>query len=306
MHTEEALHPTPEVDEPVAPAPEPVTPEPEPVQQATVIKMFKYSEFIDVGDGAAECEHSRDGACEEFGHFHAWCRLPNPIQQESIRKKGAAAKARLVRLYQNRDSDESVVLDSELSTLADPVFINTLIDELVHSEFTTDYLEAERNVQEQERFEHYTEDRAEYARLNEGDRPVEEQSPEYKALTEHITAYMDALREEINTIQEPKRADLRARDVDAVVELVRNKRIAEEGDRQFLDTFNTWMWLVGTFHVDMHPTVHRPFEQMWSELGRADVPEPGTMFSESSEVINALRKVYGDLQVSLQRASSGN
>lgn len=297
--TTEAIHPVPTEEIEAAP-------ELEPVQQATVAKMFKYSEFIDVGEGAPECEHSRDGECEDVGHFHAWCRLPNPIQQESLRKKGAAARARLRRRYVDRESDESLVLDGELSTLADPVFIGTLIDELVHGEFTTDYLEAERIVQGQERFEHYPEDRAEYVRLAEGKKPVEEQSPAYRELSAQMAAYMDALRQEIEAIQAPKREDLKARSVEAVVELARNRRIEQEADREFLDTFNTWMWLVGTFRVDIHPALRRPHKPMWSALGRADEPEAGTMFAEAPEVIEALRRVYNDLQISLQKASSGN
>ena len=313
MSTEAAVHPGQEEQEPTEvdhapPVEEAPAPTPEPAQNATVAKMFKFSQYIDVGEGAADCEHSRDGACEDPEHFHAWCRLPNPIQQESIRKKGAAAKARLIRRYADRDSDESVVLDSELSTMADTVFIGGLIDELLASQFTTDYIEADQNVRESEPFEHYNEDQNEYARLepSEGQKPVDEQSEEFKELAAHATAFVEALRKEVEAIQGPKREDFKSRSVDEIVELVRSKRIDGLSDNEFLDTFNTWVWLVGTFRVEIHPALRRPTKQTWETLGVADAPEAGTMFAEAPEVIAKLRETYGELQVALQRASSGN
>ena len=308
IEAEAAVHPAQEEEQEVALSVEAPPLPTEPAQNATVAKMFKYSQFIDVGEGADECEHSRDGACEDPEHFHAWCRLPNPIQQEAIRKKGAAAKARLVRRYTDRDSDESVVLDSELAAMADPVFVGGLIDELLAAQFTTDYIEADQNVREMERFEHYPEDRAEYARLEEteGQKPVDEQSAEYKDLADNSTAFIETLREEVEKIQGPKREEFKSRSVDEIVELVRNKRIEGFADNEFLDVFNTWVWLVGTFRVDIHDALRRPTKQMWERLGVADLPEAGTMFAESPEVVNELRQTYGELQVSLQRASSGN
>ncbi len=40
---------------------EPEAKDPPVARTATSRQIFKYSAFVDVGDGAAECEHARDG-----------------------------------------------------------------------------------------------------------------------------------------------------------------------------------------------------------------------------------------------------
>src|ERR1700745_988892 len=112
---------------------------PQAAARTTARAMFKYSEFVDLGDGAAECEHARDGRCEDIEHFHAWCRLPNPYQHEGIRKKGLAAKARKIRELKDPESDVSVILDTELASLNDETFADTLINELLASEWAEHY-----------------------------------------------------------------------------------------------------------------------------------------------------------------------
>lgn len=306
MTTTEAVHPITAEPEPVAiPAPEPSTP-----QNGAVSKMFRYSEYLNVGEGAAECPQREPGVegelCVDPEHFHAWCRLPNPIQQENIRKKAAAAKARAIRQYADDESDESVVLDSELAQIHDEIFADNLIDELIAADFPDDYTTAQGNVEADERFEHIVEDRTEFTRLDEGGRPLEEQSAEYRALAGHITEYIAALRAEIDTIQKPKRDELASRGIERLIELIRDRRVEEHGQHAFLDTFNTWMWLVGTHQVERSSVTKRPYKPMWSELGRADEPAPGTLFAAAPEVISGLRNVYNGLQIQLQKASSGN
>jgi|ERR1035437_385486 hypothetical protein len=269
-------------------------------------KMYRYSEYLDVGWGAAGCEHSRDGACEDTEHFHAWCRLPNPIQQENVRKSGAAAKARLLRLYKDPESDVSVVLDSELGILHDDAFRAAVIDELVTRDFATDYLEAQANVEDREEYEHIDGDREEFNRLAEGDKPEAEQSKEYRELSKQMSAYVEAIREELTKIQAPRREELESRSIDSLIELTRTRRVEEEGDRVFIDQFNLWQWFIGTFKVKLHDSLRRPYEPMWAAIGDPSRGETGTMFGEAPEVIEALRQVYGSLQSALQRGSSGN
>src|SRR4051812_13441277 len=68
-------------------------------------QMFEFSGYVHVGPGAKECEHGEDGECDNAVHFHAWTRLPNPFQQQAIREKANAAKARKRRVLRDPESD---------------------------------------------------------------------------------------------------------------------------------------------------------------------------------------------------------
>lgn len=274
----------------------------------TAQRMFRYSEFVHVGEGAAECELAETGECEDPRHFHAWCRLPNVYQAQDIRQKGLAAKARKLRELRDPDSDASVIVDNQLAEVNDPLFRETLIDELVGREWAEDYLEAQKDVDEREEFEHIGQDREELRRLNdiEGAKPEDEQSSEYKQLTKHFDTYVEAIRVRLLEIQAPKRAEYESRDIEALVALTRAQRVEEEADRAFMDVYTAWTWFVGTYRTKRHETLGRPYLLMWEEIGRKDLPTPGTMFSESPEVIDAVRKAFSDLQAALQAGSPGN
>lgn len=270
-------------------------------------KMFRYSAYLDVGEGAEECEHSRDGQCTDIEHFHAWCRLPNPFQHTDIRDKGLAAKARKLRELRDRESNAAIVLDEQLDRVNDPAYAEVLVDELVAVDWPSDYLEAQRDIDEQEEFKHILQDREEYARLTaDGLPPEEERSEELRALDAHLDRYMAAIKDRLAEIQEPKRLSFADRSLDSLISLVRGKRVDEEADRAFLEAYDPWMWFVGTFKVEPHHTLGRPHLPMWEDIGRKDRPAAGTMFGESPEVITALRITFNRLSVELQRGSAGN
>lgn len=277
-------------------------------QAAEARKMYKWSSYLHVGEGAAECEHATDGACTDPAHFHAWCRLSNPLQHEDIRKKGQAAKARKIREYKDPESDASVTLDQELVQINDEVFMDQLIDELLAREFGDDYIQARDEVGDREEFEHIDQDREEFARLTaaEDEIPDDERSDEWKQLRKHVESHVDAVRTRLDELQKPRREELASRGPDALVQLVREKRVEEAANIAFLDVYNIWQWFVGTYKVRKHETLNKPYEQMWSEIGSALNPQPGQMVFEDRDVIAGLRETYNDLSVAQQRASAGN
>lgn len=279
-----------------------------PARKADARKLYKYSEFVDAGEGAHDCEHARDGACEDESHFHAWCRLPNAIQQEDIRKKGLAAKARTVRGYRDKEADATVVLDNELSAIDDPSFKTILADELIARDFSDDYLAAQQDVIEaaDSPYEHINEDRERLSELGGSVIPRENMTDEHRQLSDHMTAYINAVQDRLKEIQAPKLEELTGRDVAALVKLVRARRVDEDGDRAFIDTYNRWMWFVGTFQVDLHPKLKRPHIPMWHEIGSSDKAVAGSMFSEAPEVLDAIRNTFNGLQLAFSQGSSGN
>jgi hypothetical protein len=268
----------------------------------TAKRMFQYSEYVDVGEGAAECENSRDGKCRDIEHFHAWCRLPNPYQHQDIRAKGLAAKARRIRLLKDVTSDPAVVMDQQLEDEG----VEALIEDLMVRDWSKDYLEASTDVEEREEFEHIVQDREEYTRLAEGDEPEERQTDEYKQLAAHMRKYLDAVNEALDDIQNVKRESHRARPVQEVIALVRAGRVEEEANRAFIEDYNAWMWFVGTFKVTPDKLIKRPSTPTWDEIGRRDRGGTGTMFGEAPEVIEALKETFNTLTLAMQRGSAGN
>lgn len=282
---------------------------------ATAKRLFRYSAFIHLGEGAQECPTARaleakedPPVCTNPEHFHAWCRLPNPYQEKDIRKKAEAAKARHLRALKDPESDVAVVFDSELAGLSDPSFKESLINELMGDTWAQNYLDAQNDVIEMEEFEHIDQDREEYTRLHEQEKdlPESEQSDEYKRLRNHIQRYLDAINTRREELERPRREELGQREFDALLGLVRDKRMDAEGDRSFIDTFNAWCYFVGTFRVTLHPTLRRPTEPMWDEIGRPDRPTAGSMFAESEEVITALTDTFNELRASFRLGASGN
>lgn len=274
----------------------------------TTRKLFEYSRYIHVGDGAEMCEHGRDGECVDPDHFHAWCRLPNPLQNQDIREKGLAAKARRARLLRDPESDAHAVMEDEIALLVDPQYMESVIDDLLGRDWSGDYAEAVVEVNDREEYEHVQQDREEYSRLlsTQAALPGEEQTAEFKQLNRHIIGYLNAITEALKGIQEPRRIEYRQRPYEDLLQLLREKRIEEEANRYFIDIYNTWMWLVGTFQVKPDPMRKRPYIRMWTGLGERDRPEPGTMLAESPEVIAVLRDTYGELSQNLQAGSAGN
>jgi len=298
----------------VAAAPKP-TLAPDPTEAvaktATAVKMFKFSEWIDFGDGAAECEHARDGECDEGaeGHFHAWVRLPNDLQNKDLREKGWAAKARRARLYRNRDSDPSVVMDGELAELDDPAFRSTIIDELLRADWAQHYTDAQRTVEQQnEEFETIDQDREEFGRLSQtqGLLPEDEQSPEFRELSTHLQQYVEAVNKELENLQRPQREELESRSLEALIELLRARRVDVDCGRAFDDTYNNWLMYVGTYQVALHETLRRPHVLKFTEIGDPLHPEPGTIAAQSPELIDALRAAFMRLRLALHQGSTKN
>lgn len=282
---------------------------------AEATKMFTFAEYIHVGRGAALCElagearcvHIEEGGkavniaerCEDPEHFHAFCRLPNKLQQKDIREKGQAAKARKARALADPESDSHTILESELLELRE-ADDKLLIDELVQLSWTRDYLAAVQEVDDEEQWEHIDQDRERYSALLEQQEgiPEEEQSEETQQLRTQIGAYIDATEERLKQIQGPQRDALAAKGHEGLVELIREKRIDQICDREFVHVYRTWTWFVGTLDVKPNPALGRPQVRRWGS--------PEEMHDERQEVIDAIEVIFNDLELSLQKGSRGN
>lgn len=280
---------------------------PEPATQKTPDQLFRWSSWIHIGPGAEECEdvdESKDGGVNECGnplHFHGWLRLPNQFQHREIREKAMAAKARRTRGLRDPDSDSGAVLEEELDALArlGDQGKSEMVDELIARDAARDYLEAIADVAEIEaegeedgeptkRFAHIEDDERRLAELRlmpPDKRPQEE----HDELVEHVAAHRNALMKRLEEIRKPRKDALMARDVNALVDMVRDARVSGEGDAAFHHTYAVWSMLIGTLRQPRGPRVFASRE---------------AMEEAAPEVVQALSATLDDLEQT--RNAAGN
>jgi len=146
-----------------------------------------------------------------------------------------------------------VILEDELDALAraGEAAKEQLVDELVSKDWWRDYLEATRDVQEREvgdegekPYATIEDDQRRYRQLDalpEDERPKDE----YEELERHITAYNTAVDERHREVEAPRRASLAERDLNALIDLIRDERISAEANGEFMHVYSIYEWLVG-------------------------------------------------------------
>lgn len=235
-------------------APQPVA-ETSPAEDRHPQELFRYSDWLHVGPGAEDCDGGEDGSCTNEMHFHAWCRLPNQFQHQSIREKALAAKARRIRAYRDADSDASAVLDGQLEeveyTLGDAAH-STYIEEIVYKDFMKDYFEVAQEMSTEESedddpppWASIEEDRERLRVLDDMD-PTERPEAEYEELKSHIAEYQVVLEDRVKERQQPVRESLQERPMDELRNMVREERVQKESQAVYMQTYTVWEQYIGT------------------------------------------------------------
>lgn len=275
-------------------------PESIPAETADPVRLLRFSDEVHVGVGAEECEHSRDGSCENPDHFHAFIRLPNELQRKSLIEKAEAAKARRMRQLRDPESDIATILDSEMEELARNSDHEALVDEVVGFDFVKDHISAMREVMEDEEYQHIEDDRERLRALSampDDERPEDE----FRELEKHVLAYTEAVGEARERIQKPLRDAMLDKGVEELLELVRAERersIAREAGE---DAYSEWEWFIGTLKTRVPTKVTAPQQRVWATVD--------DMRAAPDEVIAALQAAYRDIEAaagrSLQKAAAG-
>lgn len=267
-------------------------PAPEQIADATrnSSQLFRYSAWIHEGHGAADCPQA-ETSCEDPQHFHAWCRLPNQLQHQDIRERAMAAKARRLRQLRDPESDAHVVLEADLAEICHDRA--AMIDELVSQDWWKRHLEAMSDLEQQEDYKFIERDRARLAELKELE-PDARPADEYAELERHFTAYGDALEKRRDELEKPVREATESLEDGEMLEQVREVRINYEAGQAFMDDYSKWEWFSGTYRTADPITRRRRFESL-EELADA-----------APEIVDALRRTFGDLEAALRRGPQGN
>lgn len=264
--------------------------------------MFTFSVWVHVGPGAEDCEAVDEDAgtvdCSNPLHFHAWCRLPNQFQHREIREKATGAKARRSRQLRDEGSDAYAVLEDELDDLrrlGEELARPSLTDELVARDWWRDYLEAVKDVEDEEGddgekiYGQVNDDRRRMQELLElpaDDRP----QAEFEELTSHLAAYEQAIDAKTKELQEPRRAGYDAKDFEELLTVARDQRIESEAMDEFTHVYSTWMWFYGTLaQAPQAGGATRRFQSVEQ------------MQEAAPEIVNALQQAYQDLEKTFQQ-----
>jgi hypothetical protein len=261
-------------------------------------EIFRWSDWVDIGVGAEECDHKRDGRCQDRQHFHAWVRLPNPFQIRDITEKARAARARKVRELRDEESDARVVLEEQLDVLVE-ADREIIVDEIVDKDFAENYAKAVREVDDLDDEEYVPkdedddipklyagidQDREEYERQRQ--LPEEQRDSDYERLEKRLGDYGAAIEDEMKRLSAPKRDGLMQRPFEDLVDIIRKDRMEMTATETYLHTFNTWQWYVCTFKPKGE---HTPNERVWKDIAQMKFEAPG-------EVVNGLRLAFESLE----------
>jgi HAMP domain-containing protein len=253
-------------------------------------ELFRYSSWVHAGHGAKECEQ-REAGCSDPQHVHAWVRLPNQFQHQEIRERALAAKARRIRQLRDPETDAHVVLEADLEEIRHDREV--LVSEIVGKEWWKRHLDAMAAVEEDEQYEHIERDRerlAEIRAMPEDEQPADELGE----LERHFGGYSEKIEVKLNELEAPAREAAEAMDVDELVKQVREDRITAEGSSVFMDVYAKHEWFAGSY-TNADPIAR---QRRFAQVGDLEEAAP--------EVIDALRRAFGELETSLQRGPRGN
>lgn len=256
-------------------------------------RLFRFSRYIHVGVKADECPDRENGACGDPLHFHAWIRIPNQFQHDSIREKALAAKARKLRQFKDPESDAAAIMDTELDEMVAQNDREAFINEILQKDFIRDYSRAvadltDADTDDEEGFAHIQTDVERYRALST--MPADERpDEEFKELSQQIERYNEALEGTLREVQAPVRATLEEKGTEDLRDMVRIDRIEMVGSEVFNSEYARWEWLVCTFKPkDMETKPGLPSERVWSDVNQLQNAAP--------EVIEALEQAFMELE----------
>lgn len=254
-------------------------------------QTVRWATDVNVGPGAESCDDP--ASCTDSDHFHAWLRVVNPFVRDDIREQAMAARARRLRQFRDSESNSSLILDGELDELRAEAerdgSTEGLIDRVLLKDWGRRHLEAMREAGEEEDFQHIEADRKRFAELSErsdDERPADE----YRELDKTIVAYGERVEELRKVAEAPVRESLADKTIDELLAIVREDRIAAEGNSAFFDAWVRANVVAGTYKPASDGK--RPTQRMFQSND--------DLAALNTEEATALRQAFVDLEAQFQ------
>lgn len=199
----------------------------------------------------------------KIGDLECWIRLPNKFDQEEIRRKAMAARAREIKMYQDPESDLHTIVDAaliEFDELSDAQFVEHLTERHVREKA----FEAMMTLDVDEKWENYEEDRNRFDYLTSiGDTDTDE----YKVLAKIIAEYTTAVEIRLEELLHPIKLRYQSMSKEELVHKMRRAIIKAGADDAYQQTYNRWQMFLCTRQHDNH---HRRFFKSYDDLMNAD------------------------------------
>jgi hypothetical protein len=266
-------------------------------------KLFEWNAWVHVGQGVNDCELTKALAdperertkplptCDDPEHFHAWVRLPNPLQRRDIVDKAQAARARKMRELRDPESDAAVILEDDIAQITEDMR-EDILEEIVARSFSEDQVKATSEVLEIDSDEEPGEDGEIPKLYGLIDQDIEELErleamPEAErdedALTRlraHVDAYDKAVGERTTELQDARRVALRELPLEQVIDRVRKDRQEWVASEAQMAAYQNWQMLVCTLKPRKSGT---PQERVWGDIN-------DMRFNAPPEALTAVRE----------------
>lgn len=249
-------------------------------------RLFRYSGYLHVGDGAEECPDGENGRCKNPDHFHCWVRLPNKLQVKSIHEKAAAAKARKRRLLLDENADAHWALEGDLDLLAE-VSAEELVEELLQRKRFSVHMDAVRVISEDEKYETIEEDQERFRVLDAKQRDDQEDE-EYQELVRHLDGWNEAIDAKRAELESPEKEALSQKSREELISMIRKDRIESASTEAYMASFSQWQMLVCTLKP-RDAEKGRPSDRIWGSVEEMRESAP-------PEVIDTLNEMFGELE----------
>lgn len=242
----------------------PPTAERSPAEGRAAEAIQQWQKHIHVGEGAEACSDGENGRCKDSGHFHAFCRLPNPLQIKSVRDKANAAKARAIRQLKSPDADRHLILETDLETLREIASQKELVAEIMEAHRFRYHVDAVREIAEREEYEHIEEDQRRWQALSEQD-GAERDQDEFDELTKQLEGWQSAVEELREGLRKPEHETLDQNSVDELIAIIREERIKNEAQEAWMSAYSLWEWYIGTLRP-RDPQKGQPVERRFGSI----------------------------------------
>ena len=266
----------------------PSTAEGSPAEGRAAEAIQRWQKYIHVGEGAEACSDGENGRCKDPGHFHAFCRLPNPLQIKGVRDKANAAKARAIRQLKDPDADRHLILETDLETLREIASKEELVSEISEASRFRYHVEAVREVAEREEYEHIEEDQRRWQALSALD-GAERDEDEFNELTKHLESWQEEVEKLREERRKPEQETLGQKSEDELIAIIREERIKGEAQEAWMSNYSLWEWYIGTLRP-RDPQKGQPVERAFGSIE--------DLKAAPREVVEAIEGVFDGLESS--------
>jgi predicted nucleic acid-binding protein len=123
--------------------------------------------------------------------------------------------------------------------------------------------------------------------------PEDQRGEDYEVLSRYVDGYRQAVGKVEDELRAKRRETLEQKDMDELVDIVRKERMDNNSAEAYLNAYQLWQWFACTYKRRGHD------ERVFKDFNQMKLNTP-------TDVIEALRETFNDLESRLSRGAAGN